>query len=209
MLWFADRYGADKVLAAGALATWLQTKIDDSNPCPPLFLWNYNELEGHESEKGWRYDSQHYTAMNRWKAGTSGYIRFIQELPYDVTNAEPAAPASNWSSAGGAVRQSDAYPSNPPARRITFISAGTTYDLHDGTNLNIRPATVTTDGASKTAVVQWDIFDVTNTNRLLTLQSTLAPAGLTNAYKYKGPSVTAVTEQNTITGIATSLPMAH
>ena len=90
MLWFADRYGADKILGAGALATWLQTKVENSNPCPPVFLWDYNEVEGHESEKGWRYDSQHYHTMNRWKAGTHGYIRFIQELPYNVISAEPA-----------------------------------------------------------------------------------------------------------------------
>jgi hypothetical protein len=144
--------------------------------------------------------------MNRWKAGTHGYIRFIQELPYNVINAEPAAPASNWSSTGGALRQCAVYPHNPPARRIRFVCGGTTYDLHDGTRLNIHPATVTTDGASKTAIVQWDIYDVSDSNRLLTLQSTIAPAGLTNSYTYKGASVTSVTEHNAINGRITGLP---
>ena len=130
MLWFVDRYGADKVLGVGALATWLQTKIDNSNPCPPLFLWDYNELEGHESEKGWRYDSQHYSAMNRWKAGTSGYIRFIQELPYSVTNAEPAAPASNWSSAGGAcVRVIRIHITHLPAESGSFLGVPPTISM--------------------------------------------------------------------------------
>ena len=116
MLWFADRYGADKILGVEALATWLQTKINNAHPCPPLFLWDYNEVEGHEFERGWRYDSQYYSVMCRWQAGTQGYIRFIQELPYDVNNVEPRAPASNWSNTGGALRQCDTYPNNPPAQ---------------------------------------------------------------------------------------------
>ena len=160
MLWFADRYGADKILGVEALAAWLQTKINNAHPCPPLFLWDYNEVEGHRP-KGLAVRLSVLHVMCRWQAGTQGVYSVYRKLPYDVNNVEPEAPASNWSNTGGALQQCDTYPNNPPASKDPVRSTGNAvYDLHDGTNLNIHPAAVTTNGADNTAVVRWDVYDM-------------------------------------------------
>lgn len=210
MQWFKDRYGADKVVKTGDLGTWLQTKIDNTKPCPPVLLWGYNDIEGHESEKGWRYDCANYHAMCQFKAGAAGYIRFIQELPYNSTNTEAVAPQTNWSSTGGVLRNTqyydDGYESgtegwffsqDPPAREIQFVRSGITYSLHDGSDINISEGFISST-VSK-AIACWHIFDNLNTTLLFTFVSEISEDSLINSYINRNASVTSIVEYNNLT----------
>jgi hypothetical protein len=195
-LWMKQRY-ADLVdfVTAGELADFAYTTIPLNDPYPPHAILSANEQEGWitPDDKSIEYGSQHYSAIVRYKAGSTGYIKPIQEVPFNTSIGEPSFPTNNWNIPGAYTRDNATN-----ARVITFVNSGTTYTLNTGTNLNIHAPTITSDAGARSLVFDWDIYDSTNTTKLLAFRSRFEESGLTNSYTYKAGTVSSVTEQNNV-----------
>jgi len=173
MLWMKDRYGyLLDFYSVSELGTYLETVVTNSNPMPVYAHFDYNDQEGQSDQKGLRYESQYYHSILRHKTGLDGYIKLIQYAGYDVIIDEPAGLSNDWSIPGMYRRTN-----TNPVKDITFTAGGTTYRLAGAQTgqgqLNIHEPTKQVAG--ETLVMAWDVYDSTDTTRLMTIKYTFTP----------------------------------
>lgn len=204
--WYKDRYGVDHIVGISGVNTNLRTLMG-SEPTLPLFLHTYNGIEGAEADKGFRYESNHYLSLLRYKEGDTGNIKFIQEVPFSNTLTEPIVGSGvmDWSNqyAGSFLRECVGREGNPLARTLTFTADSVEYNLATGVSLNIHTPTISSDALTGSATISWDVYDSTDAIRYFTFTTNYTPTGLINSVDNIDASVTEVRE--TFNSVLTNL----
>lgn len=201
-LWLKQRYGSTigDFVSASEFSNYVYNTVTTGHP--PYCTLSYQGQEGSwrsAADKQIRYDCQHYSVIVRHKAGPSGYISDIQEIPYSPSIVEPSFPNNNWNIAGGWYRSN-----STPAREIKLTIDGVSRSLLNSDNyFNIHAPQVTSSADS--ATLTWNIYDAMDTTLLLSLISTFASSGYSSTYANRHSSVATITETNNITAQTVAL----